>query len=245
MVKMSPSPFALLTHDLIFLPTPWAAEVQPYRTLFRKLHADADFCLTAFGEHFQPIIWTDEEMRTFFLSRDAALRWGVRGMGDFALGVLPADESGKTAFHTTPGPLLKNTQEEVRVVTGDGFEELSGLFIQVQWAGYTCVRDTTTAGGSITELYSGNSDTELPPWQEMIEVRYGMDPEFRGKGTATRAADIVMDWAVEEHGARRFIAETEGGNARSQKLLGRLGFQQSDTKYFGDEGAIEWIKVVS
>lgn len=88
---MSSPPFALLTHDLVFLPSPSAANVQPYRTLFRKLHADPSFCQIAFGEGFQPISWTDNEVRAMLLTRDAALRWAVRGMGDFALGVLPVE----------------------------------------------------------------------------------------------------------------------------------------------------------
>ncbi|CAH0027151.1 unnamed protein product [Clonostachys rhizophaga] len=230
------SPFALLTHDLILLPSPWAGDILAYRTLFRKLNADADFCRVAFGADFEPLKWTDEEAIDWFVNKDTATRWAVRGMGDFALGVLPTDEkTGKTAFHTIEGQLLKNPDEEVRKVTGDGFKELAKLFDQVRWAGYTCVREATVDG----------SDQPLPSWLEMIEVRYGTDPDFRGRGIATRAEKIVMDWAVEEHGVRRFIAETHKDNARSKHLLEKLGFEKIDTNYFQHEIGIEWAKVVS
>ncbi|GAD91902.1 hypothetical protein PVAR5_0485 [Paecilomyces variotii No. 5] len=248
---MSPSPFALLTHDLIFLPTPWAADIQAYRTLFRKLNSDAAFCHVAFGKDFEPFSLTDDEMRAFLLNRDVALRWDMRGMGDFALGVLPIDEaSGKTVFHTTPGRLLENAPEEVRLLMDTELLSPSDspLLDGVTWVGYTCVRDATTAGGAISDLYSGSSDgggEKLPPWEEMIELRYGMDPEFRGRGIATRAAEVVMSWAVGERGARRFIAETQKENARSQALLRRLGFEASDTRYFEDDEAIEWVRSVS
>lgn len=242
----APPPFALLTHDLILLPTPWAIEVKPYRTLFRALHADQAFCQVAFGPHFPPVYWTDDEVRTKILSRDATLRWAVRGMGDFALGVLPTDFDGHTAFHTAPGPLLRSPGEDVRIITGDAFQTLQASGIlegAVRWAGYSCARDATTAGGAVTDLYAERGDS-LPPWQDMVEVRYGMDPGFRGRGIATRAAHVVMRWAAEEHGARRFIAETEPGNIGSQRLLERLGFEKSGTTYFGNDGAVEWAKTV-
>lgn len=250
---MSPLPFALLTHDLIFLPTPWAADIQAYRTLFRKLHADAAFCHVAFGKDFEPFSLTDDEMRTFLLQRDVALRWDIRGMGDFALGVLPVDEaSGKTAFHMTSGRLLENAPEEVRLLTDPMLlsSSSSPLLDGVIWVGYTCVRDATTAGGAVSDLYSSNNASDggrelLPPWEEMIELRYGMDPQFRGRGIATRAAEVVMSWAVGERGARRFIAETQKENVRSQVLLRRLGFEVSDTRYFRDGEALEWLKSVS
>ncbi|KAL1885305.1 hypothetical protein Plec18167_001962 [Paecilomyces lecythidis] len=173
-------------------------------------------------------------------------------MGDFALGVLPVDEaSGKTAFHTTPGRLLENAPEEVRLLTDPMLlSSPSPLLDGVTWVGYTCVRDATTAGGAVSDLYSSNNVGDggrelLPPWEEMIELRYGMDPEFRGRGIATRAAEVVMSWAVCERGARRFIAETQKENVRSQVLLRRLGFDVSDTQYFRDAEALEWFRSVS
>ncbi|KAJ6444331.1 GCN5-related N-acetyltransferase (GNAT) domain-containingprotein [Purpureocillium lavendulum] len=240
-------PFALVAEGLVFLPTPSVAHLRPYRTLFRKLHADEEFCRIAFGAPWKPVSWTDEEVHQFLLKRDAALRWGVRGMGDFGLGVLPTDDDARATFDPTQSRPLKNSKFDVRIVEGDQFESLSKLFDRVEWAGYTCVRDATTT--SAAELYSnGSTDSEgkpLPPWQEMIELRYGLDSAFRGRGIATRAAEVVMAWAVEEHGARRFIADTQKANGRSKQVLSRLGFQISDTNYFQDEDVVEWARAAA
>lgn len=233
---MELEPFALITRDLILLPTPWAAEVVGYRTLFRKLHADPVFCRTAFGPEFDPLIWGDDEMRTFFMNRDVALRWQRRGMGDFAVGILPEDLDGRTAWERglAESTTWHNGKEKYRAVTGLEYEALVKEFDHIDWAGYTCVRDAKSAETAI-------NDEGKDPWQEMIEVRYGLDDKFRGKGLAIRSTDTVMHWATMEKGARRFIAETERDNVGSQKLLTKMGFIKSETRNFDGEG-IEWTK---
>lgn len=237
------TPFALLTDQLFFLPSPSSGHVQPYRDLFRKLHADASFCQIAFGDHFLPVNWTDDEVKDVLLKRDAALRWGRRGMGDFALGLLP-EEAGKVDFSTLEGRLLKNSETKVRIIEGTEFERVldpeNGFLAAVQWVGYTCVRDATTS--SLEDLASRKPD--LPPWQEMIEMRYGMDPAFWGRGIAPRAAAVAMQWAVEEHGVRRFIAGTMLDNVNSGRVLEKLGFKNCDTGYFEEGGVFEWERVV-
>lgn len=241
--------FALLTSSFILLPSPSAAHIKPYRTLFRKLHEDAAFCAIAFGEGFGPIIWDDEEMKTFLLERDAAQRWMKSGMGDFAVGVL----ENRDWFEKSEGKVLKNGVEDTKVVEGREFDELKKQFEgdAVKWVGYTCVRNAVTAGGSITDHYNNKPrDGTLPSQEEMIEVRYGMDPDHRGRGIATRAAKIAMAWAVDTRGVKRFIAETQKKNEKSQGLLKKLGFVETDEglgfrEEEGDEDVVvEWVKVV-
>ncbi|KAH8172512.1 acetyltransferase (GNAT) domain-containing protein [Sarocladium implicatum] len=242
---MAAAPFALLAEDLFILPTPQALDVQPYRTLFRDLHADPDFCQVAFGPHFSPIVWSDEEVRDTVLRRDATLRWGNRGMGDFGLAIVPGSAAGQALLQSDIGKTLQTKAGDVRFIEGDEYDTFitKDLLDSASWVGYTCVRDATTAGGSITQLYE-DSSKDLPPWQEMIEIRYGMEPNFRGRGIATRAANIVMDWAVDKFGVTRFVAETEPGNHKSQKILTRLGFERADEVLFG-EGAVEWRRSVA
>lgn len=237
--------FALLTESFVFLPTPSSANVKGYRTLFRKLHADPAFCSIAFGEDFKPIIWSDDEVKEFLLSHDAAQRWGRRSMGDFALGLLP----NRDTFDSLEGRLLKGTDVDVKIIEGTEFEKLKSLndglfFEQIEWAGYTCVRDATTS--SVEDLYSNPSPPfKLPPWQDMIEIRYGLDEKHRGRGFATKTARIIMQWGVEERGTTCFIAETEKANTKSGFVLERLGFRKSGTKYFQDDSLDEWERVVS
>ena len=165
-------------------------------------------------------------------------------MGDFALALLPENEAGHALRQFKSKTMLKTTAEDVRIVEGDEYEAYitKELLDNSDWVGYTCVRDATTAGGSITELYE-SSTQNLPPWQEMIEVCYGMDPNFRSKGIATRAAKIAMAWAEEKFGVTRFVAATEPNNHKSQKLLAKLGFEKTDEVLFG-EGSAEWRRSV-
>ena len=81
--------FAILTPTLILVPTPIAVNIQSYRELYAKLHADPKFCEMAFAHHFPPTNWTDSEMHDTIHTRDVVRCWQKRGMGDFAVGLLP------------------------------------------------------------------------------------------------------------------------------------------------------------
>ena len=53
-----------------------------------------------------------------------------------------------------------------------------------------------------------------------------------------------MRWGVSERGAKRFIAETERENTRSGRVLEKMGFRNSETKYWKEPGEVEWERVV-
>jgi RimJ/RimL family protein N-acetyltransferase len=74
----------------------------------------------------------------------------------------------------------------------------------------------------------------------MVEVRYGISPQFWGKGFAKEAANAVMQWSVDERGVKRFIAETERENSRSATVLQKLGFVPSNTTYWKEPNEMEW-----
>lgn len=233
---MEYKPFALLSGDVIFLPSPSSGHVQSYRHLFQKLHADAAFCNQAFGDYFKPRQWTDNEVKEVVF-RDARLRWGNKGMGDLAMGIV--QESYKAKLPTTRRQ-LDISGHDVSAIEGAEFQSLwddGEFFENVKWAGYVCARDAKAhLEESFTKRYP---ESKMPPWQEMIEVRYGLDAEFRGRGLVTTGMQIVMAWAVAERGAKRFIAETERNNAKSASVLRRLGLEVIDTHYFEEE-EVEW-----
>jgi RimJ/RimL family protein N-acetyltransferase len=228
-VEVSFQPFAILTPRLIIVPTPTAVTLSSYRALYSDLHANVAFCEMAFGHHFPARTWSDAETRNVIQTRDIERCWGRRGLGDFAVGLR---ESASHLSHPNDIELAK--------IKGSDYERLVGVhnprLANVQWVGYAGVRDATT-----TSLPSRESeDPALPPWLEMIEVRYGLSPHFWGQGIAMEAAKAIMQWSVEERGVKRFIAETEKENNRSAKLLQNLGFTPSGTDYWKEPSEVEW-----
>lgn len=55
-------------------------------------------------------------------------------------------------------------------------------------------------------------------------IGYSLLPEFRGRGFATRAADLVARWAFDHVRVARLIAGTAPDNEGSQRVLQRAGF---------------------
>jgi GNAT superfamily N-acetyltransferase len=189
-----------------------------------------------FGPHFLARQWSDGETEEVIITRDVVRNWKHRAMGDFAVGVCPVSFDVKTR-----GRLLSGDKTiEARIVEGVEYEkfvlDVGKNFESIRWVGYAGVRDATTT--SMPERVEG--DPNLPPWEEMIELRYGVAPEVWGKGVARHAAQAVMQWAVGERGVRRFIAETERENERSGKVLQKLGFRLSGTDYWKEPSEVEW-----
>ena len=67
-----------------------------------------------------------------------------------------------------------------------------------------------------------------------VEIGYGLEPEYWGKGYATEAVIAAVDWALKQPGVKRIEAETESENAASQRVLEKAGFIPTGTN--GEEG---------
>jgi RimJ/RimL family protein N-acetyltransferase len=61
------------------------------------------------------------------------------------------------------------------------------------------------------------------------EIGYWLVPEARGRGVATRAARIVAEWGF-SLGLERIEAQTNLGNAPSQRVLERAGFRREGVR---------------
>lgn len=197
----------------------------------------------AFGEHFPARNWSDDETREVIETRDIKRSWERYGLGDFAVGL-----RGELALSENNNDLDQNFAQgdssSILVLKGDKFELLAGrdykCFNEVEWVGYAGVRDATT-----TSLPSREAEEpSLPPWYEMVEIRYGFSPEFWGRGIAKEASEAVIQWSIKERGVKRFIAETERDNQRSARLLQKLGFALSGTNYWKEPSEVEWELVV-
>jgi RimJ/RimL family protein N-acetyltransferase len=136
------------------------------------------------------------------------------------------------------------SSKDIEILKGYDFERLTCLnpinLNDIIWVGYAGVRDGTTT--SIPSREAG--DPPLPPWNEMVEIRYGVSPMHWGDGIAREAAEAVMHWAVKERGVKRFIAETERPNKRSARALEKLGFTLSGTDYWKEPSELEWERIV-
>ncbi|KAJ5938191.1 hypothetical protein N7454_004533 [Penicillium verhagenii] len=230
-------PFALLSDRLILVPTPIAVSSATYRKLYAKLHADAGFCRMGFGSRFPIKNWSDSDTREMIETRDIARSWKKYDVGDFAVGLLP--ESSRSN-DTNP----REQKSRFSVLKDSQLEKFLGpnlaLLDEINWVGYSGIRHASTTSLPAREA----GDPALPPWQEMVEVRYGVAPECWGTGVAKEATEAVMGWAVDDRGVRRFVAETERDNSRSGRVLQKLGFVLSGTDYWKNPEEIEWEMVV-
>ena len=219
--------FLIVTDRLVLVPSPTAVKARPFRDFFRAVHADKGFTSMGFGDDWLPSTWSDDEVHEFILGRDVARRWGVRQMGDFAVAV-----TQERLFDVSRGRLILNAKNNARIIDTDDVSWADSA----SWVAYACVRD---ASNEIKEAHG--ESFELPDWRELLEVRYGVDPGYWGKGVAAEAQAVVMDWAVQERGAKRFIAETQKENARSAGVLRKLGFVVADTNWWNEkETTDEW-----
>jgi RimJ/RimL family protein N-acetyltransferase len=63
--------------------------------------------------------------------------------------------------------------------------------------------------------------------RDNYEIAYLAAPAGRGRGVMTRAVRILCNWLI-ENGAGRLELRTHPGNAASQKLAQRVGFQREE-----------------
>lgn len=165
---------------------------------------------------------------------DVDKSWKVRGMGDFAISLLPEKlENIGREFGEAGLRILEGDEWTTFMNSVAGGEEkfLEGL----EYVGYAGIRDATT-----TSLVGVAAPEMFPDYLEMIELRYGVAPAYWGQGLARTAAEGVMEWGIREMGVRRYIAETEKTNVKSGRVLEKMGFKGMETHYFQDEDELEW-----
>ena len=68
----------------------------------------------------------------------------------------------------------------------------------------------------------------------IAEIGYGLLEEYQGQGYATEAVQAACRWASGHAEVKSLEAETDAGNAASQRVLEKCGFRPNGT--FGEEG---------
>lgn len=88
-----------------------------------------------------------------------------------------------------------------------------------QWEWYAIWLMELKDGTRIGELSFKGMDLD-----GVVEIGYGVSPEYANKGYASEAVSAIVRWAVRQPGVTRIEAETEFGNAASQRVLEKCGF---------------------
>jgi RimJ/RimL family protein N-acetyltransferase len=79
--------------------------------------------------------------------------------------------------------------------------------------------------------------------RDCAEVMYWLAPWGRGRGIATSAVKLLSQWAFDTLGVRRVTLKTLAGNARSQRVAQRAGFQPREGDPGGGKDCL-WFELV-
>ncbi|WP_299623394.1 GNAT family N-acetyltransferase [uncultured Tenacibaculum sp.] len=79
---------------------------------------------------------------------------------------------------------------------------------------------------------------------DFVDVGYGFLPKGRGKGYASEATLLMIDYIKEKFKQEKVLAFTVPGNEKSQQLLERLGFKYVglETIFEGEEDCVYEFK---
>jgi len=70
---------------------------------------------------------------------------------------------------------------------------------------------------------------------DSCELAYHMDPDYWGRGFMLEACRVALQWALQDFGAREIEAFIEPDNARSIRLVERLGMRPTGQSEEGVE----------
>jgi len=98
-------------------------------------------------------------------------------------------------------------------------EKLRAARVPDPWEfGYTVMRSESK------QLVGGVSFKGAPGPDGIVEIAYGIDEEFRGRGYATEASAALVTFAFADPRVRTICAHTAPGAAASSRVLEKCGF---------------------
>lgn len=77
-----------------------------------------------------------------------------------------------------------------------------------------------------------------PPEADSIDIGYGIAPDRRRRGSATRAIGAVVEWARAAPNVTAITAETALDNLASQQVLARNGFERVGERLDAEDGQL-------
>ena len=126
--------------------------------------------------------------------------------------------------------LVPQTLAEVRAMI-DGMSSSDRAEVSPQWLALLDdpAAAAWTLGFAIVERASGaavgNCGFKGPPVDGMVEIAYGISPEFQGRGYATEAAGALANHAASSEDVRVVRAHTLPGPNASTRVLEKCGFR--------------------
>lgn len=69
---------------------------------------------------------------------------------------------------------------------------------------------------------------DYPPFEDMIEIKYGLHESGWGKGFIPEAVKALQEWSVRDFGIHRFIGCTHPDNEASARVLTKLGYRETE-----------------
>ncbi len=89
------------------------------------------------------------------------------------------------------------------------------------------------------QVVIGNVGFKGPPDAEgMVEIAYGIAPEFEGRGFATEAAHALVTFASADERVRRILAHTLPEANASTRVLAKCGFEHAGEIQDPEDGLI-------
>lgn len=78
------------------------------------------------------------------------------------------------------------------------------------------------------EAIGGIGFKGAPDTEGTVEIGYGIQEGFRGRGYAAEAVEGIVKWALAQMDVKRITAQTEPDNAASQNVLLKNGFTRDE-----------------
>jgi RimJ/RimL family protein N-acetyltransferase len=137
-----------------------------------------------------------------------------------------------TPIQTRRLKLVPNTLEEVRAMV-DAQTSAERASLSADWLHrlYTATSADLWSHGFSVKLRDGDvvvgaAAFKKPPTEDgVVEIAYGIHPEYQGRGFATEAAGALVDFAFGSGRVRLVCAHTLPGAEASKRVLAKCGFQ--------------------
>ncbi|MEW6306337.1 MAG: GNAT family protein [Verrucomicrobiota bacterium] len=138
----------------------------------------------------------------------------------------------KSAFlETAHLRLVPQSVEEARAMVA-GMPPEARKEVSAEWLARldaTPAPDVWTLGFVMVQrsdgVVAGSAGFKGPPTAGMVEIAYGTEPDYRGKGYATEAARALVDFAFESGLVSVVRAHTLPDGEASKRVLAKCGFK--------------------